>query len=75
MTEPATNRDDEHVTIQYVADHLYVSTRQVRRWITGGKLAVVRLGHSTVRIPRASFDAFMSARKRTTADHSGHPAS
>ena len=67
MTEPATNRDDEHVTIQYVADHLYVSTRQVRRWIKAGKLVAVRLGHSTVRISRASYRTFLDS-KRTDSN-------
>lgn len=57
------NHADEHVTMQYVADHLFVSIRQVRRWIASGRLDVIRLGHRTVRISRASFSAFTAARR------------
>lgn len=77
MTEPATNRDDEYLTMQYVADHLFVSKRQVRRWIATGKLRAAKLGHRTVRISRESFAAFLAARRSrrllTIADH-GAPA-
>jgi len=49
-------------TVREIADLLKVSERTVRRWISGGELAVHRLGRS-VRVVDADLRAFLASRR------------
>jgi excisionase family DNA binding protein len=46
------------ITIETLAAELGVSDRSVRRYIARRKLAVIRLGHRTVRIRRSEAERF-----------------
>ena len=69
MTSTTINPDDELLTIEYVCDHLYVTRRQVERWMRDGTLTRVRLGRKTHRITRRSFQAFVLSKTDTAPDH------
>ncbi|AGI61716.1 excisionase family DNA-binding protein [Mycobacterium phage BTCU-1] len=49
----------QRASIQQVADHLGVSTRTVRNYISDGKLKAVRLGPRLIRVERDSVEALM----------------
>ena len=51
-----------HLTIQEAAEDLGISARSYRRYIAQRKVAVIRLGHRTVRIARAEHDRFKQKR-------------
>lgn len=61
-----TNREDELLTVQEVADQLRLNQQTVRNWLTDGKLASVRVGSRRVRIRRAGLDALLG--KSTTGE-------
>jgi len=50
------------VSLTDAADALAVSTRTVRRYISGGQLEAVRLGRKTLRIKVDSIERFIDAR-------------
>ena len=50
-------------SIRKIAEKLYHSERQVRRWIADGDLPVHRFGRS-VRVADADFEAFVASRRR-----------
>ena len=58
MSRRQTDASDPLLTVDQVADRCQVSTRTVRRWITDGDLAFIRLGR-LVRIRERDLDRFL----------------
>jgi excisionase family DNA binding protein len=50
------------LTVEQVADHCQTSVRSVRRWVSDGAIACVRIGRS-VRIAEQDLAAFLALRR------------
>ena len=55
-------RDLRLFTVDYLAEHLSVSDKSIRRWISTGELPHHRLGTS-IRVSEEDLDAFLAVRR------------
>jgi excisionase family DNA binding protein len=59
---------DPMMTYQDIAELMAISPRTLQRAVAAGELAVVRIGHRTVRIRREDLNAWITRKYKSTAE-------
>ncbi len=64
----AANEEEEYLTVEQFAKLFQISEGTVYRWTASGKVATIKLGYRTIRIPRSEVQRIAQMNYRKSVD-------